>query len=108
MNPSSVTAQHVTNASGTVAIASSSTSIGATSVMTGVAPDPVLIQNVASMVSTADMIALCSCVVLALSFAYNVYSTRKRRIIDESEHELRAKEYELELAKFKLETGEMK
>lgn len=101
MSPSSATVQHVTNASGTVAIASSSTSIGVTKVTEGVSTDPLLLDNISSIVSTADIIAAASVVILALSFGYNVYSTRKRRQLDEAFKDLRLKEYELDLAKFK-------
>jgi len=102
MTPSSATIQNVTNASGTVAIASSSTSIGVSKVVEGVTVDPILIDQASSMVNTADMIALASLVVLTLSFIYNMYATRKQRTLDERIERLRAKEYDLELAKFKM------
>lgn len=101
MTPSSATIQHVTNASGTVAIASSSTSIGVTKVTEGVMTNPTVIENINTVVSMADMIALCSLIVLVLSFLYNMYATRKRRKMDELSYDLRTKEYNLELAKFK-------
>lgn len=104
MNASVATTQHVTNASGTVAIASSTTSIGVAKVGEKALNDPALIESVNQVVSNADMIALCSVCVLTLSVIYNIYATRKRRALDEEFRDLRQKEYELNLAKFQAES----
>ena len=104
MNPYNVTAQTVTNASGTVAIASSSTSFAVSNVTAGVTHDPVLLENVHSFLSWSEAIGLVSVVTMILSFAYTVYSSQRKRMLDLQSHELRAKEYSLDLAKFRVES----
>lgn len=101
MNLSTVTPQHVTSASGTIAIASTSTSI-TTQRMLSDAPASAqeLIQTAHEVISTADMIALASCLVLISSFAWNIYSSRKKQQMDEKFYILRQQELELEKEKF--------
>ena len=110
MNLSAVTSQHITNASGTVAIASTSTSLGVTKVVNSApyAENSGIIDTANAVITTADMIGIFSAVVLLASFAWNVYATRKRlkfkaekAEFDQRYLELRQREHELELAKFK-------
>lgn len=101
--------QHVTNASGTVAIASTSTSLGVASVINS---SPEITQSLAttaqSVISTADLIGIFSVSILALSFLFNVYATKRRRILaekqtslDERFYTLRKAEHELDLTRYK-------
>jgi len=110
MNLHAVTTQTVTNASGTIAIASATTGMGVTKVVNAA---PVIgaehLINTAGMVlSVAEITGICSAVILVLSFFWNVISTRRRlkikveqKELDEKYYTLRKYEYELELAKYK-------
>lgn len=112
MSTTVLTAQHVTNASGAVALASTSTSLGVAKI-TNVAPPEgaeQLIDKAHLLITTADMIGICSVTVLVLSFLWNVHATRKRTkreiakaMLDERFYALRKSEHELELARFKAE-----
>lgn len=101
MTPTHVTPQTVTNASGTIAVASSSTSIGAQKIISEApANAEQLLHTANQVITTADIIALCSCTILLFSFIWTIYSSRKKRVIDEKYYILRKQEYELERAKF--------
>lgn len=102
MTPSSVTTQHVTNASGTIAIASTSTSIGAQTIASKAPAGAEQLLHTADMViTTADMVGMFSASILFASFLWNIYSSKKKREIDERYYSLRKAEHELAMAKFK-------
>jgi hypothetical protein len=106
MNPTSATIQNVTNVSGTVAIASSSTSIGVAKVAASAPPEATyLIDQANSVITSADMIAICSTVVLLTSLVWNVYASKKKQNMDEKFYQLRQAELALERAKFQQETS---
>jgi hypothetical protein len=115
MNPINVTTQHVTNASGTIAIASTSTSLGVTRV---ISEAPIigaeqLIDTANTILTTADVIGMFSGSILLMSFMWNVYATKRRMkmtmakaIIDEKYYVLRKSEHELEIQKHKNNLGD--
>lgn len=112
MSPSHVTAQTVTNASGTIALASTSTNIGVTQVVNAapVTGAEHLIHTAGAVLSLTEITGLCSAAVLILSFLWNIHSTRRklkqtdqRNAINEKFYQLRKEEHELELAKYKIE-----
>jgi broad specificity polyphosphatase/5'/3'-nucleotidase SurE len=98
------TIQHVINTSGTVAIASTSTSIGVSKIAASAPPNAeTLISHANEWVTVADMIGMFSALVLFSSFLWNIYVTRKRKAIDEKFYQLRKQELQLERDKFKHE-----
>ncbi len=111
MSLSVATTQHVTNASGTIAIASTSTSISVASVISEAPVDAHNLVDIANQViTTADVIGICAIIVLTLSFIHTVVVTRKRKLEhavrvyqDQQFYNLRLKEYELEREKFQAE-----
>ena len=101
MNLSGALTQHVTNASGTIAIASTSTSITTQGIIND-APltADTLIQRAQEVISTADKIAIISCIVLVISVLWNIYSNKKKQQLDEKFYILRQQELELEKERF--------
>lgn len=97
-----VTPQHVTNASGTIALASTSTSIGAQKIVNEApASAEHMLHTANSVITTADMIALGSVSIMLASFLWNVYSSKKNRQIDEKFYRLRQEELALEMLKIR-------
>lgn len=114
MSLSSATTQTVTNASGTVAIATTSTSLGVTQVIKDAPVDAIQLIDAANyVITTADKIGMFSAIIMFLSFAYNIYSSRKKQRIelakvdlDEQYYFLRMKEYELDKIKYNIKEEE--
>lgn len=79
----------VTNVSGATAIVSASTS----KVVSMGSPET--IDMMREVMTTADIIGVCSFVVLALSFLWNVYSTRRKNKIELMNYELEREKFEL-------------
>ena len=101
--------QNVTNISGTIAVAATSTSKGIEAVMTHAPTNAEPLINAAhNAISLADKVGICSVCILGASFLYTIFSTRKRHRdieaqleIDKKFYTLRKEELELEKAKFK-------
>ena len=86
----------VTNLSGATAIVSVSTSKTASMIQDSVPPGLVeVIQRTQEVMTTADIVGVCSFVVLFLSFVWNVYSTRKKNQIEERNYMLEREKFEL-------------
>lgn len=101
MQITSVTNQTVTSASGTVAIASASTSKGVL-IVTKDAPTSV-VQSAMEVVTIADIVAISSFVVLLLSSLWNVYSSRKMQQIESKNHELESRKLDMDRDRFNIE-----
>ncbi len=100
MNVSSQVSAATTQVSGAVAIASASSSKTA-SLIAESSPDIQIdaVGATATVMFNAEVIGLCSFIVMLLSFVWNVYSTKKR---DKLNADMRIKEYELEERKVRL------
>lgn len=88
-----------TQVSGAVTIVSASSSKTASTIVgSSAAVPPEVIEKASSVIITAEMIGLCSFVVMLLSFSWNVYSTNRRYKLDremkERELLLREREYD--------------
>ena len=104
MSIPAATAQTVTTASGTVAIATTSTSLGVAKVMAEAPTDAQQLAEVAQyVITTADKIGLFSATIMLLSFTYTVYSSRRKRSIDLAKVELDGQFYQLRLGEYELE-----
>lgn len=111
MTLSTAIPQNVTNVSGTIAIASTSTSIGVAKVADA-APEgaDILVTTAQQVISFADQMALFSVVIMTLSFLYTIWATNKKNKIaqrqaelDEKLYQIRKEELEFERAKLKVE-----
>lgn len=100
MNVSSQVSAATTQVSGAVAIASASSSKTASLIAES---SPEAVGATASVMFNAELIGLCSFVVMLLSFVWNVYSTKKR---DKLNAEMREREIQLEERKVKLQEAE--
>ena len=101
---SNINSHHITNATGTVAIASSSSSMGVAKIAESAPADAtLLIQEAHQIITTADAIAIVSVVIMGISFVWKVYTDIKRKDIDERLYDLRKRELELELIKLNVE-----
>ena len=88
-----------TQVSGAVAIGSASSSKIATSIVESAPTMPAsAVETASNVIVSAEVIGLCSFVVMLLSFMYNVYATNKRdkfnREVKERELRLREREYD--------------
>ncbi|AUS01905.1 TMhelix containing protein [Vibrio phage 2.044.O._10N.261.51.B8] len=97
----------VTQASGVVTIASASASRTAEFVASS-APTPEVMETTARVMSTSEMLAIGSFVVMLLSAVWNWHSNRKRNQIikENNEYTWRLKERELELRERELKLKE--
>lgn len=100
MNVSSQLSAATTQVSGAVAIASASSSKTASLIAES---SPEAAGATAGVIFNAELIGLCSFVVMLLSFVWNVYSTKKR---DKLNAEMKARELELEERKVTLQEME--
>lgn len=95
MNTSSVMNQTVTNVSGATALVSASTSKTASIIQDSAqANAPEVIQTAQDLMTTSDLIAVISVIVLVLSFLWNVYSTRRRNNISMMNYKLEREKFE--------------
>ena len=117
MNLSSLTAQHLTTTSGTLAIASTSTSLGVKKVISSAPSSGAekMISDASTVLNVTEIIGICSVTILVLSFIWNVYSTKRRikmaydkSLLDEKYYILRKMEHELEIAKHRRFSNETK
>ena len=106
MNVANQISATTTQVSGAVTLVSASSSKTA-SLIAESSPDvPRVMETASKVIINADTLALCSFVVMVLSFVWNIYSTRRRNNIAARtsaenialrERELAIKERELEL-----------
>lgn len=95
MNTSNALTSVVTNVSGAIALGSAASSKTISIIQEHVPLNEAVFNRTQDVMSTTDIIAIGSFIILMLSFGWNLWSTRRRNNIADKNYQLEREKFEL-------------